>query len=77
VTTSRRHQRSGASSSSFLLAIRWEGGDQSIYLDSFVTEEAPAPENEKKTTANASGNVISHFRYWYHYWKWAAYFQHW
>ena len=38
---------SGASSSSSL-AIRWEGGDQSVYLDSFVTEEAPEPENEKK-----------------------------
>ena len=37
---------SGASSSSSL-AIRREGGDQSVYLDSFVTEEAPEPENEK------------------------------
>ena len=30
-----------------------EGGDQSVYLDSFVTEEAPEPENEKKRTVNA------------------------
>ncbi len=39
---------SGASSSSSL-AIWREGGDQSVYLDSFVTEEAPEPENEKRT----------------------------
>jgi len=38
---------SGGASSSSSLAIRQEGRDQSVYLDSFVTEEVPGPENEK------------------------------
>ena len=36
--------------SSYSLAFRWEGGDQSVYLDSFLTEHAPEPE---KKTVNA------------------------
>ena len=44
-----RGATSGGAFSSSSLAIRQEGGDQSVYLDSFVTEEAPEPENEKRT----------------------------
>jgi len=45
-------QPAGGASSSSSLAIRREGGYQSVYLDSFVTEEAPEP--EKKTNGQRS-----------------------
>jgi len=48
--------------SSYSLAIRWEGGDQSVYLDCFMTKHAPEPEKEKKNSKCSTGNGISHFR---------------
>ena len=40
-----------------------KGGDQSVYLDSFMTEQVPEPENEEeKNGQRSTGNVISHFR---------------
>ena len=47
---------------------------QSVYLNSFM--------HHIQKTKNTNGqhstkNGISHFRYWYHYWKWECHFQYW
>jgi hypothetical protein len=49
----------------------------SLSLSLFVTNMRPSQKTKKTNGQRSTGNVISHFRYWYHYWKWAAHFQHW
>jgi hypothetical protein len=42
-----------------------------------VTEQVPSQKTKKMNGQRSAGNGISHFRYWYRYWKWDCHFRYW